>query len=181
MNVVLPDVREADQRDVGHELSSSRSHCSSPRSPCSANDGARRRVGEEPGVAASASAACRGEPAIAVVDEVGEQRAAVHRSHRGALGHRDDRCRAPACRGFPCPCRGCRRSPAGGVVAEREQRRHVVVGDQPHVATRAAVAAVGTAPGHVRLTPERDAAGAAVATAHVERALVDEPGHGGSA
>ena len=58
--------------------------------------------------------------------------------------------------------------PAVRVVAEREQRGDVVVGDQPHVAALAAVAAVRAALGDRALAPERDAAGAAVAAAHVE-------------
>ena len=67
--------------------------------------------------------------------------------------------------------------PAVRVVAERQQRRHVVVGDQPDVAALAAVAAVGPAHRDGALPPEADAAGAAVAAAHVELALVDELGH----
>ena len=67
--------------------------------------------------------------------------------------------------------------PAVRVVAERQQRGHVVVGDQPDVAALAAVAAVRAAEGHRALAPERHAARAAVAAAHVELALVDELGH----
>ena len=63
------------------------------------------------------------------------------------------------------------------VVAERQQRGDVVVGDQPHVAALAAVAAVGPAEGDRALPPERHAARATVAAAHVELALVDELGH----
>ena len=67
--------------------------------------------------------------------------------------------------------------PAVRVVAERQQRRHVVVGDEPDVAALAAVAAVRAAEGDRPLPPERHAARAAVAAAHVELALVDELGH----
>ena len=67
--------------------------------------------------------------------------------------------------------------PPVGVVAERQQRGHVVVGDEPDVAALAAVAAVRAAHRHRTLAPERHAARAAVAAAHVELALVDELGH----
>ena len=67
--------------------------------------------------------------------------------------------------------------PAVRVVAEGQQRGDVVVGDQPHVAALAAVAAVRAAEGDRTLAAERHAAGAAVATAHVQLALVDELGH----
>ena len=66
--------------------------------------------------------------------------------------------------------------PAVRVVAEGQQRGHVAVGDQPDVAALAAVAAVGAAPGDVRLAPEGDAARAAVAASDVEAAFVDELG-----
>ena len=63
------------------------------------------------------------------------------------------------------------------MVAERQQRRHVVVGDEPDVAALAAVAAVRTAHHDRALAPERHAARATIAAAHVELALVDEIGH----
>ena len=52
---------------------------------------------------------------------------------------------------------------AVGVVPEPEQRRRVAIGPQDDRAAVTAVTAVGTAPGHVRLTAERDRARAAVA------------------
>jgi hypothetical protein len=63
------------------------------------------------------------------------------------------------------------------VVAERQQRRHVVVGDEPDVAALAAVATVRTTERDGALTAEGHAACATVAAAHVELALVDELGH----
>ena len=63
------------------------------------------------------------------------------------------------------------------MVAERQERGDVVVGDEPHVAALAAIAAV-RAPVHDRaLPPEAHRARAAVAATHVELALVDELGH----
>ena len=69
--------------------------------------------------------------------------------------------------------------PTVRVVAERQQRRHVVVGDEPDVAAVAAVAAVRAAHGDGALTAEADAARAAVTAASVQLALVDELGHFG--
>ena len=63
------------------------------------------------------------------------------------------------------------------MVAEGEQRGDVAVGHEPDVAALAAVAAVRPAHGDVGLPPERDAARAAVAAAHVQLRLVDELGH----
>ena len=67
--------------------------------------------------------------------------------------------------------------PAVRVVAERDERAHVAVGHQPHVATVAAVATVRTTEGHRPLTAERHAAGTAVATTHVQLGDIDELAH----
>ena len=67
--------------------------------------------------------------------------------------------------------------PPMGVVFERDQRGHIVVGYQPDAAAVAAVAAVGSAFGHMGLTAKRDAPGTAVAAPHVQAALVYELGH----
>ena len=64
-----------------------------------------------------------------------------------------------------------------GTVAERQQGCDVAIGDEPHVATLGAVAAVGPAAGHVSLTPERDRARTTVSPTRVQLRLVDEPGH----
>src|SRR5262245_6555707 len=63
------------------------------------------------------------------------------------------------------------------MVTEGEQRGDVAVGHEPDVAAIAPVAAVGSALVDVRLPPERDGPGPAVAPLHMEAALVDEPGH----
>src|SRR3546814_14698253 len=60
------------------------------------------------------------------------------------------------------------------VVLERDQRGDVVVDDEPHVATLAAVAAVGPTHRRVRLPAERHAPGATVSTLDVEPTLIDE-------
>ena len=55
-----------------------------------------------------------------------------------------------------------------GMITKREKRRNVVVGDEPDIAALRAVAAVGTAAGHVCFTAKRDRARAAVAAAHID-------------
>jgi hypothetical protein len=64
-----------------------------------------------------------------------------------------------------------------GMISEGEQRRHVVVGHEPHIAALAAVASVGPAEHDGTFTPERHATRSTVAPPHVELALVDELGH----
>ena len=63
------------------------------------------------------------------------------------------------------------------MVAKGEQRGNVVVGDEPHVAAPAAVAAIRSALGDRAFPTERHTAGAPVPAAHVELRLVDELGH----
>src|SRR5690606_32450611 len=55
-----------------------------------------------------------------------------------------------------------------------EERREVLVDDEPDAAAVAAVAARGAAAGHVLLAPERHRAVAAVAGLHVDGDFVDE-------
>src|SRR5690606_34753193 len=110
------------------------------------------------------------------VDQVGEDLARLVLDD-GALGHRHlDVGAAPAV-ALLAHAVGAVLTTAERVVPERQQGRHVVVGDQPHVAAAAAVPAVGTTAGHVGLPTERHRAGAAVSALHMEAALVDELGH----
>ena len=103
-------------------------------------------VRQELGVAAAASTAGGGQPAIAVVDQFGEHVAGVHVEHDGAHRHGDlERLAAPAVQVLALAVHAVG-GPAVRVVTEREQRRHVVVGDEPDVAAVAAVAAVRARP-----------------------------------
>ena len=97
MNVDLPTLGKPTIATSAISFSSSRSHRSSPCSPCSANDGARRLFAQEAGVAPPALTGLGGQPAVAVVEEVGERFAGAVIEHDRALGHRAPR--------GPCPVR----------------------------------------------------------------------------
>ncbi len=118
----------------------------------------------------------RSEVAVAVADEVGDG-GAVTRLDRGALRDGDHEILAggagPA---FAGPVRA-RRGAAVRMVPEGEQRRDVAIGAQDDVAALPAVAAVGPAPGNVRLAAERHRTGASVPAPHVDLRLVDELTH----
>ena len=173
----LADVREADERDIGHQL---HLELEPPVLAVLTLLGEARRatlVRQELGVAAPTAPTGGRQPAIAVVQQFGEQLAAVEVGHDGALGHRDLE-RLPALAVLVLalavhPVVGA----AVRMVAERQQRRHVVVGDEPDIAALAAVAAVRTALHDRTLASERHAARAAVTAAYVELAFVDELGH----
>ena len=107
--MLLPTLGKPTRATSASSLSSRRSQRSSPTSPCSAKAGARRRLRQEAGVAPAAPAALGGQPAVAGVDEVGQQ-VAVLVVHHGALGHGHDRGRRPRRRASSCPGRGCRSS-----------------------------------------------------------------------
>ena len=68
--------------------------------------------------------------------------------------------------------------PAVRVIPEREERCDVVVGDEPHAATAATIAAVGATLRHIGLATERNAARATVTTSDIATTLVDESRHG---
>ena len=148
-------------------FSSRRSHRSSPYSPCSAKLGARRAFDRNRALPRPPCPPRAREPAVAVARR--GRRAARRRApvHDRAFGHVDDEIVAAHAVLLLARAVGSRRRLAVRMVAEREQRRDVAVRAQPHVAALAAVAAVGSALRHVRLAPERDATGAAVAALHV--------------
>jgi hypothetical protein len=62
------------------------------------------------------------------------------------------------------------------LMAEGDERRHAWVGHKHDIAAVPTIAAVGATLGHVLLTPERHAAGAAVAALHEYLHVVDEQG-----
>ena len=174
----LAGVREPDEGDVGHQLEL---ELEPALLAVLALLGERRGatlVRQELGVAAPAAPTRGGEPTVAVADQLGEHLAGVEVVHDGALGHLDlERLATPAVEVLALAVHAVLGATVR-MVAEREQRRHVVVGDQPDVAALAAVAAVRAAVHDRTLAPERDAARAAVAATHVELALVDELGLG---
>jgi hypothetical protein len=134
-------------------------------------------VRQELGVATAASSASSGEPAVAVVDQFGEHVAGVHVEHDRAHRHGDlERLASTAVHVLALPVDAVVGATVW-VIAECEQRRHVVVGDQPDVAAVAAVTTVRAAHRLWTLPAEADAARAAIASAYVQLALVDELRH----
>jgi len=67
-----------------------------------------------------------------------------------------------------------RRGAAVWMIAEREERRRVAIGDEVHVAPGPAIATVGTTLRHVRLTTERHRTRATIAAAQIDVDLIDE-------
>ncbi len=121
MNVLLPEFGKPTSATSAMSRSSSSSQLLLSTLPLLGERRRSPRVGEEPCVAPSASASCRGEPAIAMVDEVGEQRATFHRSHGGALRHGDNRVLAPGAVASLARAVGAVGRPPVGMVAERQQ------------------------------------------------------------
>ena len=172
----LPDAREPDQGDVGEQLELEAQPALLAHLALLGEGRGPPPVRQEPGVAAPAATALAGEPALAGADQVGEHDAVLV-ADGGALGHRHlEVAPPPAVLALALPVHAASRR-AVRVVLERDQRRDVAVDDEPHAAAVAAVAAVGPAPGHVRLAPEADGARAAVTALDVETALIDELRH----
>ena len=173
MSVDFPAFGKPTSAASASSLTSSRSQSSSPYSPCSAKLGRAARVRQEARVPSPAAAAVRGEPPVAVVDEVGEE-LAVACPHDRALGDGDDEVFAARAVLLLAGTVLARRRTSVRMITEGEQRRDVAIGQEVHVATRAAVAAAGAALGRVRLAAERDRARAAIAATHIDLNLVDE-------
>jgi hypothetical protein len=172
----LTDIGKSDQRDVGLQLQlevepvllSALTLLGEGRRPAA--------VGKEAVVALAPESALGGEPAVARTVEVDKKFALTAVDH-GADGHDDDLILAPrpvlALRGAVLAVG----RPAKGVVLKAQQGGLIVVRDDPHVPTLAAVTAVGSALGDVGFTAKTDAAGPAVARFGVQLGEIDEGGH----
>ena len=137
-------------------------------------------VRQEAGVAPAADPGSGCQPALAVTGQVGELRAVAVVEHNGA--HRDGHLGVVAACSVAVVARAVRSVGGAAVrmVAKRQQRRHVAVGHQPHVAAGAAVAARRPATRHPGLAPERNAPRSPVARGDMQVALIDKPGHSSS-
>jgi hypothetical protein len=173
----LADVGEPDEGHVGDQLQLQLEPASLAVLALFGELGRPSVVGEEPGVAAAASPAGGGQPAVTVVQQLGQDLARVQVLHDRAFGDHDLEVGSAA----PVLVLALAVDPVGGppvrVIPVGQQRRHVVVGDEPHVATGATVATVGAAHRHGALAPERHASRSPVTATHVELALVHELGH----
>ena len=109
----LARVREADERDIGHQLQLEQQPALLAVLALLRERRRPPRVRQEAGVPTSSAAAGGGPPSVTVVHEVGEHRAGVHLLDDRALRNRDGDVAAGRRRGGPCPCHECRRSPAG--------------------------------------------------------------------
>ena len=142
--------------------------------------GARRStaaVGCALGVPATAAAAGAPKPTVTVVGQVGHQLAGVQVGADRALGHHHLQVLATLAVLILAHAVHAIERPAVRVVAKRQQRRDVAIGNQPHVAALAAIATVGATEGDGAFPTERDAARATIATAHVQLGFIDKSAH----
>ena len=177
MSVLLPALGNPDHRKVGHQFEF---EFGPPLFTVFALFGETWRpsaVGEESSVAAPTATTVGGQPAIAVVLQVGQNFSGVHVTHHGSFRnlHLETLSAAPV-QIFAFAVHAVTRDSVR-VIAKSQQRRHVAVGHQPDVAALAAVATIGSTHGNRTFTAERHTAGPSVAGAHVQLALVDELAH----
>ena len=166
----LAGVREAHQSHIGHEPELEAQPALLAHLALLGEGRGPTAIGEEAGVAPTAPAAPRRQPRVPCPNQIG---------HNSALLVRDGDPHVGTGRSVPGPALAVRAvpGPTVGVVPKGEKGRDIAIGDQPHIAAFAAVAAIGPAPRDMRLPTERDRARATVAALHVEARLVDEAGH----
>ena len=167
----LAGVRQADEADVGASSLSCELEPAPPRRR------ARARRSAAPGGSRSRSACCRARPRRrARPSRAGPGAGGPSAGRRDLLRRRDLRAgrhastsASPSRRGAASPRRG-RRGRASACRRRRNARRSrsESLADEHDVAAAAAVAAVGTALGHVRLAAEAHAAVAARAGLHLD-------------
>ncbi len=158
----LARVGEPDERDVRHQLELEVEPVLAAGLALLGEGGAAPAVRQEARVAPPPLAAL-GHPKARPGGRHVDHHVAGAAAHDGADRQRHLDVLAPRAVALlprPVPAVG---GAAEGVVLEAEERRLVLSGDEPDVAAVPAVAAVGAAAIDVRLAPERDRAGAAVA------------------
>ena len=173
----LADVREADDGHVGHELEL---EAKPAFLPVFTLFGERRRpapVTQESRVPPASFTGLGSEPAIAVMEQIGDRRPSRMVEHDGAFGHGDLEVATPGTMPVAAAAVLAVLALAMRVVAKGEQGCDIAVGDEPDGATIAAVTTIGSALGHVGLTTKGNTARATIATLDVDVALVDEIGH----
>ena len=133
-------------------------------------------VGQELGVASPTSSAFSCEPAVASVNQVGDDLATAIADHR-ALWHGHNQIFATSSVLLLARAVGAIGSLAKREVTKAQQRCDVTVSNQPHTAAVASVATIGATFGHMGLTTKRHTSRATVTTFDMELTLVDEIGH----
>ena len=136
-------------------------------------------IGEKARVATTTLTTARRLEACAVRREIREHLPRVHVTNDGALRHLDDEIfTPPTVEVFAHSVDSVARTTVR-MIAEREQRGHVVVGLQPNRSAVASVAPVRTTECDRSLATETHAARTAVTTANVQLGLIDESTHRG--
>ena len=144
----LAHVREPDDGHVGHELELESQPSLLAVLALFGKGRSTAPIRHETRVASATRARARREEPITVMDQVREHPAVVVEQNR-ALGHRDHQIiGAGTVLILALAVFAVGRSTMG-MIPKREQRRDVVIGDQPDIAALRAVAAVGTAAGRV--------------------------------
>ena len=172
----LAGVGEADQGDVGHELEL---EIEIPLLADLALFGERRcahLVREKARVATAALTAARRKESIPGRHQIGEYDPGLIAHHRPDR-HRDVEIRPASAVPALALAVYAVAPRTVGVVAERQQRRHLTVGNQPDRPATPAVATVRAPFGHVRFTPERRRPGPTVAGLDVHLRFVNKAGH----
>jgi len=173
----FPDVREADDGNVGHQLEL---EPEPPLFAVLALLGERRRpslVAQKPRVASATLPCLRCEPAVTMVEKIGQRLSARMIEHDGTLRDLDLEVAPPGAVTIAATAMHATLTFAMRMIPKREQRRHISIGNEPDRAPVTAIAAIRAPLRHVGFAPKRNTARATITALDVDVALVDEVGH----
>jgi hypothetical protein len=112
-----------------------------------------------------------------VLNKVGQNLTGVHVARNGSFGNMDDEVFATSSMKVFAFTVNAVASASVRVISKCQERRHVTVGQQPHIATLAAIATIGATHGFRTFASETDASSAAVSAPHIQLGFIDKHAH----
>ena len=173
----LADIREPDQSDIGHEANLEPEPSLLAMLALLGKGWRTATIRQETGITATATATSNCHPPVTMIVQLGKDLPGVHIAYHRALGHRDLKALPTSTVKVLTFSMHTVTSTPVWMVSKGEQRRHIVVGDQPDVATIATITTIWAAVHHGAFTPKRHAPGPSVTSAEVQLTFVDELRH----
>ena len=170
-------VRETNQRNIGHQFEFK---CEPTLISFFTLFGKCRSatfVVQELCVTATTTTTGSREPFVAVLNKVGQNFTGVHVARNCSLGNMNDEVFASSSMEVFTFAVNSVASASVRVVSKCQKRRHVTVGQQPHIAALAAIAAVWPTHRFRTFATETDASSAAVSAPHIQLGFIDKHAH----
>jgi hypothetical protein len=112
-----------------------------------------------------------------VLNKVGQDFTGVHVTRDSSFGNMDDEVFTTSSMEVFAFTVNAVASASVRVISKCQERRHVTVGQQPHIAALAAIATIGPTHSFRTFASETDASSAAVSAPHIQLGFIDKHAH----